>query len=230
MRSSGWPRSWLRSVWCGYCEQSGERPASPRHHRYAARHSIRSSAGGTTPRPRRTSRRCWRRGARSARRWCTSGTSRGRAGRCSGPACRRGVPGGAGAARRRAAAQKNVPDAFVHTGLERWLHVRGIRLGRDRRGDHEQFVEATARIMGTSGSRPWWLRRRGVHVRQAGHAGRAAHGRGRARDARWRTSTASTRRSRRPRSCWCGSPRRMSPRTRTSRDRDAGAPRRWRPG
>src|ERR1700741_2050104 len=23
--------------------------------------------------------------------------------------------------------EKNVPDAFVHTGLERWLHARGLR-------------------------------------------------------------------------------------------------------
>ena len=46
---------------------------------------------------------------------------------------------------------KNVPDAFVHTGLERWLHVRGIRVLVVVGVSTNNSVEATARSAGNLG-------------------------------------------------------------------------------
>lgn len=47
--------------------------------------------------------------------------------------------------------EKNVPDAFVHTGLERWLHVRGIRRVVIAGVSTNNSVEATARTSGNLG-------------------------------------------------------------------------------
>jgi nicotinamidase-related amidase len=46
---------------------------------------------------------------------------------------------------------KNVPDAFIHTGLERWLHVRGIRKIALVGVSTNNSVEATARTAGNLG-------------------------------------------------------------------------------
>lgn len=47
--------------------------------------------------------------------------------------------------------EKNVPDAFVNTGLERWLHVRGIRDVVIVGVSTNNSVEATARTCGNLG-------------------------------------------------------------------------------
>lgn len=47
--------------------------------------------------------------------------------------------------------EKNVPDAFVHTGLERWLHVRDIRRVVIVGVSTSNSVEATARTAGNLG-------------------------------------------------------------------------------
>lgn len=47
--------------------------------------------------------------------------------------------------------EKNVPDAFVHSGLERWLHVRGIRQLIIVGVSTNNSVEATARTAGNLG-------------------------------------------------------------------------------
>ncbi len=47
--------------------------------------------------------------------------------------------------------EKNVPDAFVHTGLERWLHARGIRQLVIAGVSTNNSVEATARSAGNLG-------------------------------------------------------------------------------
>jgi nicotinamidase-related amidase len=47
--------------------------------------------------------------------------------------------------------EKNVPDAFVNTGLERWLHVRGIREVMIVGVSTNNSVEATARTAGNLG-------------------------------------------------------------------------------
>jgi len=47
--------------------------------------------------------------------------------------------------------EKNVPDAFVNTGLERWLHVRGIRDVVIVGVSTNNSVEATARTAGNLG-------------------------------------------------------------------------------
>jgi nicotinamidase-related amidase len=47
--------------------------------------------------------------------------------------------------------EKNVPDAFVHSGLERWLHVRGIRQLVLAGVSTNNSVEATARTAGNLG-------------------------------------------------------------------------------
>lgn len=49
--------------------------------------------------------------------------------------------------------EKNVPDAFVHTGLERWLHVRGIREVVIVGVSTANSVESTARSAGNLGFR-----------------------------------------------------------------------------
>ena len=49
--------------------------------------------------------------------------------------------------------EKNVPDAFVNTGLERWLHVRGIRGVVIVGVITNNSVEATARTSGNLGFR-----------------------------------------------------------------------------
>ena len=46
---------------------------------------------------------------------------------------------------------KNVPDAFVHTGLERWLHARGITHLVIVGVSTNNSVEATARTAGNLG-------------------------------------------------------------------------------
>jgi len=47
--------------------------------------------------------------------------------------------------------EKNVPDAFVHSGLERWLHVRGIRRLVIAGVSTNNSVEASARSAGNLG-------------------------------------------------------------------------------
>ncbi|MBV8665940.1 MAG: cysteine hydrolase [Burkholderiaceae bacterium] len=49
--------------------------------------------------------------------------------------------------------EKNVPDAFTHTGLERWLHVRGITDLVIAGVSTNNSVEATARSAGNLGFR-----------------------------------------------------------------------------
>jgi nicotinamidase-related amidase len=47
--------------------------------------------------------------------------------------------------------EKNVPDAFINTGLERWLHARGIRDVVVAGVSTNNSVEATARTAGNLG-------------------------------------------------------------------------------
>lgn len=47
--------------------------------------------------------------------------------------------------------EKNVPDAFVHSGLERWLHVRGIARLVIAGVSTNNSVESTARSAGNLG-------------------------------------------------------------------------------
>ncbi|EGI77594.1 cysteine hydrolase family protein [Hylemonella gracilis] len=47
--------------------------------------------------------------------------------------------------------EKNVPDAFIHTGLERWLRVRGIESVAIVGVSTNNSVEATARTAGNLG-------------------------------------------------------------------------------
>lgn len=47
--------------------------------------------------------------------------------------------------------EKNVPDAFIHTGLERWLHARGIRDLVIVGVSTNNSVEASARTAGNLG-------------------------------------------------------------------------------
>jgi len=47
--------------------------------------------------------------------------------------------------------EKNVPDAFINTGLERWLHARGIRHLVIVGVSTNNSVEATARTAGNLG-------------------------------------------------------------------------------
>lgn len=47
--------------------------------------------------------------------------------------------------------EKNVPDAFIHTGLERWLHARGIRRLVIAGVSTNNSVEASARTAGNLG-------------------------------------------------------------------------------
>lgn len=47
--------------------------------------------------------------------------------------------------------EKNVPDAFVNTGLERWLHARGIRRVVIVGVSTNNSVEASARTAGNLG-------------------------------------------------------------------------------
>lgn len=47
--------------------------------------------------------------------------------------------------------EKNVPDAFVHSGLERWLHVRGIRRLVVVGVSTNNSVESTVRSAGNLG-------------------------------------------------------------------------------
>ena len=47
--------------------------------------------------------------------------------------------------------EKNVPDAFTHTGLERWLHTRGITRLTVVGVSTNNSVEATARSAGNLG-------------------------------------------------------------------------------
>lgn len=47
--------------------------------------------------------------------------------------------------------EKNVPDAFINTGLERWLHVRGIRKLVLAGVSTNNSVESTARSAGNLG-------------------------------------------------------------------------------
>ncbi len=47
--------------------------------------------------------------------------------------------------------EKNVPDAFINTGLERWLHARGVRRMVIAGVSTNNSVEATARTAGNLG-------------------------------------------------------------------------------
>ena len=47
--------------------------------------------------------------------------------------------------------EKNVPDAFINTGLERWLHARGIRRLVIAGVSTNNSVEASARTAGNLG-------------------------------------------------------------------------------
>ncbi len=47
--------------------------------------------------------------------------------------------------------EKNVPDAFIHSGLERWLHARGIRSVVLVGVSTNNSIESTARTAGNLG-------------------------------------------------------------------------------
>lgn len=47
--------------------------------------------------------------------------------------------------------EKSVPDAFIHSGLERWLHVRGIRSVVLVGVSTSNSIESTARTAGNFG-------------------------------------------------------------------------------
>jgi nicotinamidase-related amidase len=47
--------------------------------------------------------------------------------------------------------EKNVPDAFIHTGLERWLHARGVSEVVIVGVSTNNSVESTARTAGNLG-------------------------------------------------------------------------------
>jgi nicotinamidase-related amidase len=51
--------------------------------------------------------------------------------------------------------EKNVPDAFTHTGLERWLHSRGIDRVAVVGVSTNNSIEATARSAGNLGFRTY---------------------------------------------------------------------------
>jgi len=51
--------------------------------------------------------------------------------------------------------EKNVPDAFINTGLERWLHVRGIGAVLVVGVSTNNSVESTARTAGNLGIRTY---------------------------------------------------------------------------
>jgi nicotinamidase-related amidase len=51
--------------------------------------------------------------------------------------------------------EKNVPDAFVHSGLERWLHARGERAVVIVGVSTNNSVESTARTAGNLGFRTY---------------------------------------------------------------------------
>lgn len=51
--------------------------------------------------------------------------------------------------------EKNVPDAFIHTGLERWLHSRGIDRVLIVGVSTNNSVESTARTAGNLGFKTW---------------------------------------------------------------------------
>lgn len=51
--------------------------------------------------------------------------------------------------------EKNVPDAFTHSGLERWLHVRGIGALLIVGVSSNNSVESTARSAGNLGFATW---------------------------------------------------------------------------
>lgn len=51
--------------------------------------------------------------------------------------------------------EKNVPDAFIHSGLERWLHARGISQLVIVGVVTNNSVEATARTAGNLGFSAW---------------------------------------------------------------------------
>jgi nicotinamidase-related amidase len=53
--------------------------------------------------------------------------------------------------------EKNVPDAFINTGLERWLHQRGISGVAIAGVSTNNSVEATARSAGNLGFRTYVL-------------------------------------------------------------------------
>jgi nicotinamidase-related amidase len=53
--------------------------------------------------------------------------------------------------------EKNVPDAFIHSGLERWLRVRGIEALVIVGVSTNNSVEATARSAGNLGLRTYVL-------------------------------------------------------------------------
>ncbi len=51
--------------------------------------------------------------------------------------------------------EKNVPDAFINSGLQRWLHVRDIRQVALVGVATENSVEASARSAGNLGFQTW---------------------------------------------------------------------------
>ena len=51
--------------------------------------------------------------------------------------------------------EKNVPDAFIHSGLERWFHVRGIQQLVIVGVSTNNSVESTARSAGNLGFKTW---------------------------------------------------------------------------
>lgn len=51
--------------------------------------------------------------------------------------------------------EKNVPDAFANSGLERWLHMRGIRRVAIAGVSTNNSVESTARSAGNLGFMAW---------------------------------------------------------------------------
>ncbi|WP_263144132.1 cysteine hydrolase family protein [Pseudomonas sp. RIT-PI-AD] len=68
--------------------------------------------------------------------------------------------------------EKNVPDAFALSGLERWLRVRGIQRLAIAGVASENSVEATARSAGCLGFRTWVVADACFTFAKADHAGR----------------------------------------------------------
>ncbi|VTM00643.1 isochorismatase family protein [Pseudomonas aeruginosa] len=62
--------------------------------------------------------------------------------------------------------EKNVPDAFVNSGLQRWLHARDIRHLAIAGVATENSVEASARSAGNLGFHTWVVADALLHLRQ----------------------------------------------------------------
>lgn len=68
--------------------------------------------------------------------------------------------------------KKNVPDAFINTGLERWLHVRGIGRLVIAGVVTSNSIESTARSAGNLGFNTFVASDGAITFDKADHAGR----------------------------------------------------------